>query len=76
MSKVRIVFPSLFMLWEFKQVFRKTVVKTLFFRRSLVCVCTESQIELAIHAYNAKVTVVNERGSGKSGAAVPLAALL
>lgn len=55
MIKVKIVFPSLFQLWDFKQVFRKRVLQTFCWRRSLICLCSESEIELAIHAYNAKV---------------------
>lgn len=52
---MKIVFPSLLKLWDFKQVFRKRVLKTLCLRRSLICLCSDSEIELAIHAYDAKV---------------------
>ena len=55
MKKVKIVFPSLLQLWDFKQLFRKRVLKTFCLRRSLICLCSESEIELAIHAYNARV---------------------
>lgn len=55
MVKVKIVFPSLLQFWDFKQIFRKRVLQTRCWRRSLVCLCSESEIELAIHAYNAKV---------------------
>lgn len=55
MIKVKIIFPSLFQLWDFKQIFRRRVLQTIFWRRSLVCLCSESEIELAICAYEAKV---------------------
>lgn len=55
MIKVRIVFASLFELWEFKQVLRKSVLQTFCMKRSLTCMCTEAEIELAIHAYHAQV---------------------
>ena len=55
MAKVRIVFPSLLMLWDFKQVFGKRVLKTVCLKRTLICTCSEAEIELAIHAYSAKV---------------------
>ncbi|GAA4745740.1 hypothetical protein [Flavisolibacter ginsenosidimutans] len=61
MAKVRIVFPSLFKLWDFKLSFRESVVKTICTKRTLICCCSESEIELAIHAYEAKVEAATER---------------
>lgn len=55
MAKVLIVFPSILMLWDFKIVFYKSVVQNFCFRRSLVCLCTQEQIDLAVQAYGAKV---------------------
>ncbi len=61
MMKVKIVFPSLFQLWDFKQMFRRRVLKTACWRRSLICLCSEAEIELAIHAYDAKVVSVDTK---------------
>ena len=55
MFKVKIVFPSLFQLWDFKQIFPKRVLETRCRKHSLICICTEEEIELAIHAYRATV---------------------
>lgn len=60
MVKVRLVFPSLFQLWDFKQVFRTSVLKTICSKRSLVCLCSDALLELAVHAYNAKVHPPNK----------------
>lgn len=60
MTKVKIVFPSLFELWDFKQMFRNRVLKTICLRRSLICLCSEAEIELAIYAYKAKVENFSE----------------
>lgn len=59
MVKVRIIFPSLFELWDFKQVFRSNVLKTICRRRSLVCLCSDALIELAVYAYKANVVQVD-----------------
>jgi hypothetical protein len=58
MIKVRIVFDSLLKLWDFKGVLRKSVLQTFCMKNSLICLCTEAEIELAIHAYHAKVEEV------------------
>lgn len=60
MMKVKIVFPSLLQLWDFKQVFREHVLQTICWRNSLICLCSESEIELAVNAYHAKVEKLNE----------------
>jgi hypothetical protein len=66
MMKVRIVFPTLLQLWDFKQIFRKRVLKTSCLKRSLICVCSEAEIELAIHGYNAKVLSADEKDGKNS----------
>ena len=55
MKKVKIIFNSLIELWDFKQVLPKSVLQTMCMKRSLTCLCSEAEIELAIHAYHAKV---------------------
>lgn len=58
MRKVRLQFPSLFNVWSFKQSFRQNVVQSTFSKRSLVCLYSEALVELAEHAYEAKVIAV------------------
>ena len=58
MKKVKIVFNCLLNLWDYKQILQKNVLQTIFFQRSLICFCTESEIELAINAYHARVEVL------------------
>ncbi|MDB5205732.1 MAG: hypothetical protein JWR72_807 [Flavisolibacter sp.] len=58
MRKVKIVFDCRIKLWDFKQVFKKSVLQTILWKRSLTCLCTETEIELARHAYNARVEEV------------------
>lgn len=55
MMKVKIVFNCRLKLWDFKQVIQKRVVHMLLWKRSLICLCSESEIEIARHAYNAKI---------------------
>ena len=58
MKKVKIVFSNLIELWDFKGVLPKAVIKTMCMKRSLMCLCTEAEIELATYAYHAKVEEV------------------
>jgi hypothetical protein len=54
MVKVNLVFRTLWELWDFKQVIKDHVTKTVFSKRVLVGELTEAEIELAIHAYHAR----------------------
>jgi hypothetical protein len=58
MRKVRLQFPSLFHIWSFKQSFRQSVVQSTLGKRSLICLYSEALVELAEHAYEAKVVAV------------------
>ncbi len=72
MTKVRIVFPSLFQLWDFKQVFRESVLQTICRKRSLVCLCSEALIELAVYAYEADVfPLTSKANEGKTTPLIP-----
>ena len=55
MIKVKIEFTSLFDLWNYKGFVNKRVHQTLIWNRSLTCLCTEAETELARHAYHANV---------------------
>jgi hypothetical protein len=59
MIKVRIVFDCRVKLWDFKQVLCRSVLCTIFWKRSIICLCTEAEIQLARHAYDAKVEEIN-----------------
>jgi hypothetical protein len=61
MMKVRIVFTCRVKLWDFKQVFHQRVLQIILWKRSLICLCSETEIEIAKHGYNARVEAVNER---------------
>ncbi|RYF85808.1 MAG: hypothetical protein EON98_05540 [Chitinophagaceae bacterium] len=53
MVKIEMHFPSLLKLWEFCMVTGKRVIKTSFRKQTIVCECTEAEIELATHLYQA-----------------------
>ena len=58
MKKYIIVFNCRLKLWDFKQILSNGVLQTILWKRSITCVCTEEEIELALHAYDAKVEEV------------------
>ena len=58
MMKVTIEFASLFELWNFNQLLSSKARRVSFFKRLVTCECTESEIELAIQAFHAKVVVL------------------
>jgi hypothetical protein len=55
MVKVTIIFDCRIKLWEFKQVLHRKVLRTIFWKRSITCFCTEAEIELARLAYHARI---------------------
>jgi hypothetical protein len=58
MKKVIMIFDCRIKLWDFKQVLQKGALRSFYWERSLTCLCTEAEIELARYAYNAKVEEV------------------
>ena len=55
MIKVKIVFATLFELWDYRGIVSRRVLETMCWKRSITCLCTEAEIELARNAYHAKV---------------------
>jgi hypothetical protein len=55
MKRVNIVFTSLLKFWDFKQLLRRRPLQIHFFRKVIICDCTEAEISLAQNAYEAKV---------------------
>ena len=58
MVKVKIIFNCRLKLWDFRQIIQKRVLQVILWKRSLICLCSETEIQIALHAYNARVEVV------------------
>ena len=54
MMKVNLVFRTLWEMWDFKQLIKDHVTKTIFRKRVLVGELTEAEIELAVQVYHAR----------------------
>ncbi|GAC1427037.1 MAG: hypothetical protein NVS1B13_19860 [Flavisolibacter sp.] len=60
MKKVRLIFPDIFSLWQFKREITGGLIEADFGKKTLICDCTSEQIELAVIKYKAKVVLQTE----------------
>ena len=55
MKKVTLVFPSIQALWRFRDRIKTNTVEIIATRRTIICECSDGEVQVAIQEYGAKV---------------------
>jgi len=55
MKKITLVFPTMYVLWQFRNAIRANHVEINVSRCSLTCNCNEEQLKKAMSEYGAKI---------------------